>query len=121
LIRTAEKPVTYAYRMPENVPQTTRKSDPRAVEIRDARPIADGLSLDSQGFVLAEHSTKVDNFYDDQQVRDIYYPEVEQLLREKTGGVRVVIFDHVVRNAAMAGGGRTTRANTQRPFTTITR
>jgi len=35
-------------------------------------------------------------------VREVYYPEVEALLKRRTGAARVVIFDHVVRNADKA-------------------
>jgi hypothetical protein len=97
--------VAYASTPPPGVPQTTRQNDPRTVTIYDARPILDQLSLDTQGFVLAPHKSKVVNFYDDAEVREVYYPEVAQLLKEQIGAVKVVIFDHVVRCAAKSRPG----------------
>jgi len=72
------------------------------VSIRNARPFAEDLSLDIQGFALVRHPSAVVNFYNEQLVREIYYPEVEALLKARTGAVRVVIFDHIVRNADRA-------------------
>ncbi len=95
---TSERPVTYQYTPPPGVPQTTRKSDPRMIAIYDARPIADDLSLDGQGFALIHHQSTVTDFYDEEQVRRIYYPETERLLKEYTGAAKTLTFDHIVRS-----------------------
>jgi hypothetical protein len=105
LLKTEEKPVAYTYTPPPGIPQTTRQNDPKTVTIHNARPLLNQLSLDTQGFVLTHHESKVVNFYDEAEVREIYYPEVEGLLKEATGAVKVVIFDHVVRCAAKARPG----------------
>lgn len=101
----AERPVSYAYTPPPGTPQTTRRNSPQTVTIRNARPVLSQLSLDKQGFVLTHQDSKVANFYDEKEVREVYYPEVEQLLKETTGAVKVVIFDHVVRCAPKARQG----------------
>src|SRR5262245_50299052 len=101
----AERPVSYTYTPPSGVPQTTRRNSPQTVTIRNARPILSQLSLDRQGFVLTRQNSKVKNFYDEQEVRAVYYPEVEQLLKAATGAVKVVIFDHVVRCAPKSRQG----------------
>jgi hypothetical protein len=36
-------------------------------------------------------------------VKQVYYPEVERLLRETLGASRVVVFDHNVRNPGRSG------------------
>ena len=105
LLKTGEKPVAYVSTPPPGIPQTTRQDDPHTVTIHNARPIVKQFSLDTQGFVLTHHESKVVNFYDETEVREVYYPEVERLLKEVTGAVKVVIFDHVVRNAAQARPG----------------
>ena len=69
------------------------------IEIRDARPIAATLDLDRQGFVLTRHTTAVGDFYADEQVRRIYYLEMERLVAEMTGANKVVVFDHTIRVA----------------------
>ena len=66
------------------------------VRIRNARDLARDLSIDGAGFVLAERATSMRNFYDETEVRAIYYPEVERLVRDYTGAAKVVIFDHTL-------------------------
>lgn len=65
--------------------------------IRDGRPIADRLDLDREGFELLRHPTAVKDFYDDDEVRRVYYPEMEALVRQATGASRVIVFDHTIR------------------------
>ena len=73
-----------------------------SVRIHDARPVLDQISLERQGFILRRHKTAVTNFSDEQEVRAIYYLEVEQLLKETTGASRAVAFEHDVRSASKA-------------------
>jgi hypothetical protein len=105
LAEGVERSVSYAYTPPPGTPQTTRRYSPHTAPIHNARPILNHLSLDQQGFVLTHHHSQVTNFYDVKEVRAVYYPEVERLLKEATGAVKVVIFDHVVRCAPKARQG----------------
>jgi hypothetical protein len=73
-----------------------------SMPIYDARPLADSLSLDVEGFVLKRCSSAVSDFYDPAGVRSVYYPEVEQLVKEVTGAAKVVAFEHDVRCAPKA-------------------
>jgi hypothetical protein len=67
------------------------------VPIFDMRPVADGLTLDVQGFALVPAPTAVTDFYDEAQLQEIYYPEAENLVKQATGAARVVVFDHTIR------------------------
>ena len=102
LVPMAEKPVAYNYEPPPGTPVRTGKSETHQVPIRDARPMIGDLSLDKEGFVLLHHQTAVTNFYDEEQITSVYYPECEQVMQAATGAARVVAFDHIVRNAAKA-------------------
>lgn len=102
LVPMAEKPVAYNYEPPPGVPVRTGKCEEHQVPIRDARPLVGRLSLDKEGFVLLHHQTAVKNIYDEDEITSVYYPECEQVIKEATGAARVVAFDHIVRNAAMA-------------------
>jgi hypothetical protein len=102
LVPMAEKPVAYNYEPPPGVPARTGKSEEHRVPIRDARPLIGRLSLDKEGFVLLHHQTAVKNFYDKDEITSVYYPECERVIKEATGAARVVAFDNIVRNAAMA-------------------
>ena len=102
LVPMAEKPVAYNYEPPPGIPVRTGQRISHHVRICDARPMIDRLSLDQEGFVLLHHQTAVTNFYDEEQIKSVYYPECERVMQEATGAERVVAFDHIVRNAAKA-------------------
>ncbi|MFQ5984302.1 MAG: CmcJ/NvfI family oxidoreductase [Alphaproteobacteria bacterium] len=102
LVDADQKPVSY--NPPPGTGQPRRDGEYSAftVRIHDGRAIARDLSLDRQGFVLARHDTKVADFYDDDEVRAVYYPEIERLVKRVTGASRAVVFDHTRR---AEGGG----------------
>ena len=72
-------------------------NEPHKVQISDARPILSEVSLDEEGFALVHHRSVVRDFYDEEEVKRVYYPEAERLLKEATGAERVFIFDHTTR------------------------
>ncbi len=94
-----ERPLTYAYPPPPGTPETNLRFAPRKLRISDGRPLADKLSIDEQGFRLIRRETSVKDFYDHEEVRTVYYPEVIDLLKDVTGAEKVVIFDHTLRRA----------------------
>jgi hypothetical protein len=80
--------------------KSTFKLLPYQVAVRDMRPLAKSLSLDTIGFVLVERPSRVTDFYDAKQVDDIYLPEIQALIRDLTGAERVLTFGIIVRNNA---------------------
>ena len=102
LIDSSEKPFTYMYEPPAGVPAMSLRSSRFPASISNGRLVLDDLSLDRQGFVLVNHDSAVRDFYDADEVRKLYYPEVEQLVKKATGAMRVVAFDHNVRCLPMA-------------------
>ena len=70
----------------------------KPVRIRNGRGIEDSFALDQNGFVLTDHPTKMNNFFDAEELKAVYYPEVQKLLAETTGASRVEIFDHTLRS-----------------------
>jgi hypothetical protein len=76
----------------------TGTEDLRPMDVADAREVLSELSLERTGFVLVEHKTAVKNFFDETELKDVYYPEVERLIRETSGAKRVVLFDHTLRS-----------------------
>jgi hypothetical protein len=79
------------------VRSTQETVEPHAVRIEDARPLLDRFTLDGNGFVAVEHPTNVTDFYDAAQIRDVYYPEMIELVKQQSGAARVVVFDHTLR------------------------
>ncbi|KAF2255186.1 hypothetical protein BU26DRAFT_527983 [Trematosphaeria pertusa] len=56
------------------------------------------FTTDNAGFAVYNSPAKEKLFVDENAVRNSYYAEVEQMLREKLPGIRkVVIFDHTIR------------------------
>ena len=105
LVPMAEKLVNYTYEPPVGIRRTNGAFETYKLPIYNARSISENISLDKEGFAFTEHNTNVRNFYDEAEIRQIYYPEAEQLLKEVTGGTRVVIFDHTLRNAELMKQG----------------
>ena len=80
-----EKPVVYIV-APEDG-DNTRAATYQQVDIRvhDARALEEPLSVDDQGFDLVTNETAVEDFYDDEQVTQVFYPEVEANLEGPHG------------------------------------
>ena len=70
----------------------------RPMPVHDGRPLAETFSLDRNGFLFVEHPTKVGDFFDPDQLKSIYYPEVEELIKRHSGATRVLLFDHTLRS-----------------------
>jgi hypothetical protein len=105
LDQMAEKPFIYLYEPPPGVPVRSGHSTRHQMTIYDLRGLAKPSSLDVEGFALIRRNTAVNNFYDDQEVRSIYYPEIERLVLEVTGAEKVLVFDHNARSGPAAKRG----------------
>src|SRR6266567_4343002 len=93
----AEWPRNYTHEPPPGVPWSNIGQEAHRLPIYDMRPIAGAISLDREGFELIGHRTAVRDFWNEEEVRSVYYPEAERLLADVLGASRVFIFDHTVR------------------------
>jgi hypothetical protein len=75
------------------------QQDPRRITIANGRPHAAKLGLEQDGFRFVRHDTKMRDFLDEDEVRRVYYPEMEALVNAESGASRVVVFDHTLRTA----------------------
>jgi hypothetical protein len=73
--------------------------DPRRVKIHNGRPHTKQFDLETSGFRFVSHDTKVNDFYDEDEIKRVYYPEMVELIRAESGAKRVVVFDHTLRTA----------------------
>jgi hypothetical protein len=73
--------------------------DPRRVTIYNGRAHEKNHVLERHGFRFLRHDTKVKEFYDEDEIRRVYYPEMEALIKTESGAKRVVVFDHTLRTA----------------------
>jgi hypothetical protein len=104
--RMTERPRNYTYEPPAGVPWSNIVSETHRVPIHDMRPIEAEISLDDQGFELLGHRSAVRDFYNEDELRAVYYPEAERLIAEATGASRVFIFDHTLRRRVPNGVDR---------------
>jgi hypothetical protein len=97
---TGEKLVNETFGPNNILRRSTGTSELREVEIADGRALASGLSLDANGFELVEHKSAVKSFFDPEELKKVYYPEVEALVKARSGAARVVVFDHTLRSGS---------------------
>ena len=67
--------------------------------IRNGRQETRDFTLDRNGFHFVPHPTKVTDFFNEDEIKRVYYPEMEALVKAESGAKRVVVFDHTLRTA----------------------
>ena len=105
--RDSERPVDETFNSNTIASHREGSTEEHRVTIHDGRPLRDRFQLEEHGFQFIDHKTAMTDFYDSDELKSIYYPEVEQIIKDRTGATRVVIFDHTLRAA-----DETLRANT---------
>ncbi len=96
---TGEKLFTYTGGPGSLDVRTGGTVDPQRVTIHNGRSGAKGFTLDRNGFHFVPHPTKMTDFFDEAEIRRVYYPEMEALVKAESGAKRVVVFDHTLRTA----------------------
>ena len=86
--------------------------EPHLVKIRDGRAVRDRLTLDSHGFVLADHMSQVVDFRDKDQVDAVYPGEVVEAVKALTGASCVAPMGWMVRTS----GDLSSRAQEPRKY-----
>lgn len=99
---TGEKLVNETFASGDISRHRTGALDIRAMRIANGRLHGEELSLEGSGFVLVEHKTTMKDFFDEQELKSVYYAEVEQLIKKTSGATRVVLFDHTLRTGDRA-------------------
>lgn len=99
-VPTGEAPVRYKGFAPGEKRDILATFASRTVTIRNGRAANEAFSLDRHGFILMKRATAATDLYDDDIVREVYYPETAAMVREATGASRVLVFDHTVRSNA---------------------
>ena len=109
------RPGFYNYQKNDDDPDLAPETMHYEVVVDDARDQVQDLDLDVQGIAIVQLETKATDLYRDEQVRSIYLPEVEALVKKFTGASRVMAFDYNIRNQALAE----TRKGIQKPVTFV--
>lgn len=96
-VDTGEAPVALVNQPGEAPDKRTGTFENHDILVYDGRPVADQFDLDREGFAFAKYDTAMVDFFDDDEVRRVYYPEMDRLVKQVTGAVEVVVFDHTIR------------------------
>ena len=91
------KPAIHIARPGEGETDRSGTFSAEEMPVADIRGLPEEATLDRQGFALVPHDTAVKDFYDEDEVRAVYFPEIERLIKETTGASKVIIFDHTIR------------------------
>lgn len=59
-----------------------RPTIPQKTVVHDIRGSESQYTLDTKGFEIVHHESKEKDFLDDEQIKRIYYPETEELLKK---------------------------------------
>jgi hypothetical protein len=92
----------YSHNPVPGVVEQAPQPEPHAVRIENARSRSNEFTIDNVGFQLTQSESRVKNFYDEDEVRAIYYAETEDLVKRLTGAARVLIFDHTLRSTGFS-------------------
>ena len=103
LVDTGERPESYGG-VSQTVADQKRKGqyEEHKMTVTNGRLLIGQFSLEREGFLFVNHETKVKNFYDEGEVRSVYYKETEELVKQTSGAKRVLVFDHTLRSADQA-------------------
>lgn len=95
------KPFNYVEQQPEGQPQRNFGIFEQEVQMNDLRGHEKEYYLDKDAFqVVSGVSSQEKEFTDDDHIKRVYYPEVEQLLLDNVPGAhKVTLFDHTIRRS----------------------
>jgi hypothetical protein len=79
--------------------RTGGTADAHTVTMHNGRLVSGGFALERNGFHFIDHDTQMRDFFDEDEIARVYYPEMEALIKRETGASRVVVFDHTLRTA----------------------
>jgi len=99
-----EKPYTHSNSGDTNVVTVDHN-----VDITDLRSLPESqlasFTTDNSGFQWVKYESKLegDDFFDEEKVKNEYYPEIDAFLKRTLGARRTFIFDHTTRRAPPPG------------------
>ena len=103
IVPQKEKPAFHSSALTGGDPKVLFDTEERTVDIADMRALPEAPSIDREGFELIRHETAVSELYDDDAIAGPYYQEIEDLLKQRFGASRVIIFDATRRSDGGSG------------------
>ena len=101
-IDTGVKPINETMGPGDMSRRRTGTIDAHRMTIRNGRKLDEQPKLEIHGFELVDHDTRMKDFFDAEELKSVYYPECEELVKQRSGAYRVVIFDHTLRSGDQA-------------------
>jgi hypothetical protein len=101
-----ERPRNYTFDPPPGVAWSNTQREMHAVSIHDMRPAIADVSLDGEGFAVVRGASAVGDFWNEEEVRGVYYPEAQRVIAAATGASKVFIFDHTLRRRVRGAADR---------------
>lgn len=98
IIDTGVKPISATTGPGGRLRHRVGEFEERTVTIQNARTLQNDLSIEKNGFLLTPHKTSVVDFFDEDEIKAVYYPEIEKLIQQQSGATRILIFDHTLRS-----------------------
>ncbi|GAA6000152.1 hypothetical protein JCM10207_007880 [Rhodosporidiobolus poonsookiae] len=109
-----ERPYQLQFPSPgPHLPENNVVPDLRRLPIHDLRPLLDtparkDISIETTGFdvvprALSGTSMGYEDWDSEEKIREVYYPEVEEMLKKYTSATRVIFFDYTVRKGEKEG------------------
>ncbi|CAN9414365.1 unnamed protein product [Alternaria alternata] len=102
-----EKPYILTYLPTDNFPLSNFDfGDVQNVPIKDMRPIKDELSLDGEGFVVADFASTLtyDEFFEEEKLRAVFADELRKFWKDRYGVKAVYIHECVIRKRGSSPG-----------------
>ena len=97
-IDTGEKIVNETMGSGDMSRKRTGVVEEKTMPVTDGRPLRETFDLETHGFEFVDHPTTMVNFFDEAELKSVYYKEVEELVKQRTGAARVYVFDHTLRS-----------------------
>jgi hypothetical protein len=94
-----EKPYSIQYTPHGDIPQTNVYQDiVKGVKVSNLRPILDSLDFSKDGMIVRDFKTAMsyEDFAIPEAVRNIYVPEIRELLKREMGVPNVAILEYLV-------------------------
>ncbi len=116
MVHKGPRPVTTFEKPSLGYPHKDRTYETHTALVRNGRNHPE-LSVEHHGFALRPQPTKMTDFFDEDEIRAVYYPEMEALIKENTGACRVLIFDHTLRSGYEEKGAKGPVQNVHNDYT----
>ena len=99
IVDNGQEPILYVDWPEEEHNEVPPVFEERKCSITDGREKISEFNISTYGFTFLHSPSRVSNFYDPIEIKNIYQKEVENLISSQTNASEVIVFDHTFRTA----------------------